>query len=82
MKTLKTLDIQSPGDWLYDTRYSCICVHCGTHYAGPKRSNSCWEHTSETFKETWVGSHQEPMNPPLEPSQMVFPFARFPHSDR
>ena len=76
-----SLDIQNPGDWLYDTRYSCICAHCGKHYAGPKRSVSCWEHTSETFKEAWVGSHQEPMNPPMEPSQMVFPFARFPPSD-
>lgn len=75
-----TLDIQESGDWLYDTRYMCFCVTCGKRYAGPKRSQSCWDHTSETFKEAWVASHQEPVNPPMAPEQMVYPLARFPES--
>lgn len=80
---MTTLDIQNPGDWLYDTKYMCKCSTCGERYYGPKRSQSCWEHTSEIFKEAWVTSHQEPVNPPIEPSQMVYPFARFDHpSDR
>lgn len=77
---MTTLDIQNPGDWLFDTRYICSCVECGSRYFGPKRSITCWNHTSESFRESWVASFQEPVNPPLEPSQMVFPFAIFPPS--
>ena len=60
------LDIQNPGDWLYDTRYTCICSVCKQHYFGPKRSGTCWEHTSEVLKTHWVGSFQEPINPPMD----------------
>lgn len=76
------LDIQNPGDWLYDTSYQGTCSVCGQRFYGPKRASKCWTHAPEELKESWVGSHQEPMNPPMEPSQMVFPFARFPSSDR
>ena len=75
------LDIQNPGDWLFDTSYLGTCSVCGQRFCGPKRASKCWTHESEELKESWVGSHQEPMNPPMEPSQMVFPFARFPPSD-
>jgi hypothetical protein len=72
------LDIQNSGDWLYDTRYSCVCSICNQRFAGPKRAAYCWTHESEEMKKAWVGSHQEPKNPPMEPEQMIFPFARFP----
>ena len=77
-----SLDIQNPGDWLYDTSYSCICKICGQKFFGPKRASYCWTHESEPMKEAWITSHQESMNSPLEPAQMEFPFARFPPSDR
>ena len=78
-----TLDIQNPGDWLFDTSYMGTCSVCNQRFCGPKRARTCWEHTPEPVKTSWVGSFQEPMNPPMEPSQMVFPFARFdPPSDR
>ena len=80
-----SLDIQNPGDWLYDTSYHCKCRDCGEKFFGPKRASKCWIHESEPMKEAWVASHQEPMNAPMEPVQMEFPFARFPpfsgHSD-
>lgn len=78
----QNLDIQNPGDWLFDTSYMGTCSHCGARFCGPKRARTCWDHTPEPVKEAWVGSFQEPMNPPLEPEQMVFPFARFPPSDQ
>lgn len=73
-----SVDIQDPGDWLYDTSYMCHCSVCNQRYSGPKRSNKCWEHLNETFKTQWVASHQEPVNPPIDPTQMVYPLARFP----
>ena len=80
-----SLDIQNPGDWLYDTSYHCKCRDCGEKFFGPKRASKCWIHESEPMKEAWVASHQEPKNAPLEPTQMEFPFAWFPpisgHSD-
>lgn len=75
-----TLDIQNPGDWLYDTSYWCKCSVCEERFFGPKRASRCWDHTSETFKEAWVASHQEPVNPPMNPDQMVYPLARLPES--
>ena len=77
---MATLDIQNPGDWLYDTSYMCKCRKCEERFFGPKRASFCWEHESEAVKEAWVASFQEPMNAPLEPTQMEFPFARFPSS--
>lgn len=63
---MTSLDIQNPGDWLFDTNYACKCSNCGQNYHGPKRSVSCWNCLEEEFRTMWVGSFQEPINPPMD----------------
>jgi len=63
----------TPGDWLYDTSYSCTCKKCGERFHGPKRASMCWNHESDELKEAWVASYQEPKNLPQD--QMDFPNA-------
>lgn len=77
---MKSFEPQNPGDWFYDSSYLCKCSVCNEKFFGPKRASKCWIHESDEMKSAWMTSHQEPVNPPINPEEMNFPLARFPSS--
>lgn len=52
------MNIQNPGDWPLVNDYMCTCATCGEKYYGPKRSGTCWTHTSEAMQKMWFDTHK------------------------